>query len=435
MDSDRKFYLIPSLIASLAAFLQVSDALAFTYVLAKNEAEVIIHPTGYEGAGGELTITLGLHPEFAEMEDEIAFSAEHVAAIWTSLLVREENLGPSLEIPKLGGTDFFGTLIHEFGHTLGLAHPTLMGAEVNAKGGRGKYSMATKGPNGKFDINEGSDKVRGSADDERGDDANAVFFKTSDNNPFTLPESGIIDSTTYSRKLEDLPSSARSPNVASREVASDLFSLPNTEAMIVGGGSLIPGQIRRGLGADDVAGIRYAMSGLDEIQGTADDYTLQIKYVGVSDSSDMIIRFDKPDGFAAAYVGAKPLSGNHRAMGKNRIINYNPNLPGNRDWYYPQPERADFESSIINERAFALQIATEPGVRYGISWPDESLTEEEDPSDIIVQWNGENRGSMSSRLFLFVATESMTEVKVAFPSRAPELSEVTAFKVTARKAN
>lgn len=427
--------LVPFLAAAIVTLLQTKDASAFTYVLAKNEAEVIIHPTGYDGRGGELTITLGLHPDFAEMEDEIAFSAEHVAAIWTSLLVWEENLGPSMEIPKLGGTDFFGTLIHEFGHTLGLAHPTLTGAEANASGGRGKFTMATKGPNGKFDADESSDGLRGSADDERGDDINAVYFKKSDNNPFTLPESDIIDSTTYSRKLEDLPSGSKSPNVASREVANDIFSLPNSEAMIVGGGSLIPGQIRRGLGADDVAGIRYAMSGVDEIQGTSDDYTLKINYVGLSDSSDMIIRFDRPDGFAAAYVGAKPLSGNHRTMGKNRIINYNPNLPGNRDWYFPQPETADFESGSINERAFALRVATEPGARYGISWPDASLTEEEDPSEIIVQQNGENRSAMSSRLYLFVATESTTEIKVAFPSVAPNLDEVTAFKLTARKAN
>ncbi|MEM6279971.1 MAG: hypothetical protein AAF733_10865, partial [Verrucomicrobiota bacterium] len=181
------------------------EATGFTYVTAKTDPEVIVHPFGYDGQGGELTITFGLHPEFAEFEDEVAFSAEHVAAIWNSLLVWEKNLGPSIEIPRIGGTDFLGTLIHEFGHALGVAHPTLMGTEVDARGGRGKFSMATEGPNGKFDIDEGGDGLRGSADDRRGDDVNTVYFKKDDNNPFILPDDDIIDSTTYSRDLADLP--------------------------------------------------------------------------------------------------------------------------------------------------------------------------------------------------------------------------------------
>ncbi|MDF1656883.1 MAG: hypothetical protein P1U58_04680 [Verrucomicrobiales bacterium] len=415
--------------------LFTGQVVAFTYVTAKSDAEIIVHPAGYEGRGGELVVTLGLHPDFADLEDEIAFSAEHVAAIWDSLLVWEENLGPSIEIPKIGGTDFFGTLIHEFGHTLGIAHPTLMANEVNASRGRGKFSMAEPGPNGKFDIDEGPDGIRGSSDDDRGDDINTVYFKKSDNNPFSLPEDDVIDSTTYSRNLEDLPSGSTSPNVASREVAADLFSLPNTEAMIVGGGSLVPAQIRRGLGADDVAAIRYAMSGVDELQGTPDDYSLKIKWVGLSDSSDVIIRFDRPDGYAAAFVGVRAISGNHKAMGKNRIINYNPNLPGNRAWYFPQPSPVESNARAINERALEFDVVTKPGVRYGLSWPDSALEKEEKASSIIIQHDGKNQGAMSGRLFLFVAKGSSTNIKIAFPSMAPDLSEVETFELTARKAN
>jgi hypothetical protein len=369
------------------------------------------------------------------MEDEVAFTAEHIAAIWTSLLIWDENLEPSLEIPRLGGTDFFGTLIHEFGHTLGLAHPTLIPRGQNLARGEGKFTTAEPGPNGKLDLDQGEDGLRGSADDERGDDVNAVFFKKADNDPYTLPESGIIDSTTYSREVEDLPEGDRSPNVSSREIARKVFALESTEGMMVSGGSLIPGQVRRGLSADDIAGIRYAMSGLDEIQGTRDDYTLKVEYVGIDDDADVMIRFDMPSGFAAAFVGTRPLSETHKAMGMNRIINYNPKMPGNRKWFFPQPDPIDNGAKAINTRAFSVSMPTEKGARYGISWPEEALKEGENAGDIIVNWNGENRTPMSGRLFLFIASESTTEMKIAFPSEAPELSEVSTFKLVAREAN
>lgn len=429
-----RFQFLP-LFFPTALLFAVSDAEAFTYVTAAKDPEVVVHPTGYDGTGGELVITLGLHPDFEEMEDEVAFSAKHAVAIWTSLLLREENLAPSIEIPKIGGTDFFGTLIHEFGHTLGLAHPTLIPQGPISRGILGKFSTAAPGPNGKLDLDEGSDGLRGSADDERGDDINAVYFKIEDNNPFTLPANDVIDSTTYSREVEKLPSGHQSPIVSSREVALNVFSMENTEGMMVSGGSLIPGQVRRGLSADDIAGIRYAMSGVDEIQGTSDDYTLKLEYVGVSDDADVMIRFDKESGFASAAVGTRAISGNHKAMGRKRIINYNPNMAGNRRWYFPQPEPAEYETQAMKERAFGFTIKTAPGFRYGISWPAGALEEGEDASGIIVQHEGRNRGAMSGQLFLFDATESSTEIKIAFPSQAPDLSDVAVFKLIARPAN
>tara|TARA_R110002096_G_scaffold174703_4_gene350507 strand:- start:366 stop:1673 length:1308 start_codon:yes stop_codon:yes gene_type:complete len=433
LNTNRILVLVVVGLTTLLA--EMHSAFGFTYVTAAKDADAIVHPTGYTGRGGELTITLGLHPDFEEMEDEVAFTAEHIAAIWTSLLIWDENLEPSLEIPKLGGTDFFGTLIHEFGHTLGLAHPTLMPQGLNLPRGEGKFTTAEPGPNGKLDLDEGKDGLRGSADDERGDDVNAVFFKKADNDPYTLPESGVVDSTTYSRKLGDLPEGDQSPTVSSREVARKVYSLEATEGMMVSGGSLIPGQVRRGLSADDIAGIRYAMSGLDEIQGTGDDYTLKVEYVGVDDDADVMIRFDMPQGFAAAFIGSRPLNDTHKAMGKNRIINYNPKMTGNRKWFFPQPESADCDASVINSRAVSLKIQTEPGARYGISWPEEALKEGEGASDIIVQWDGENRSPMSGRLFLFVAKGANTEINIAFPSEAPDLDGVNAFRVIAREAN
>jgi len=418
----------------LSAWVMTGTALAFTYVTSRQDARRIVHPPGYDGTGGELTVTFGLHPDFAEFEDEVAFSAEHVVAIWTSLLVSENNLEPSLEIPRLGGTDFFGTLIHEFGHTLGLAHPNLAPTGTMGRG-TGKFAATTPGPNGEPDLDAGEDGIRGSADDERGDDVNAVHFRKADNDPFTLPESGVIDSTTYSRNPEDLPAGDRSPNVSSREVAAELFSLPSTESMMVGGGSLRRGQVRRGLGADDVAGIRYAMSGLDEVQGTSDDYTLSLEYVGVSADADVILRFDKPSGFASAGIRTRPLNETHKAMARKRIITYNPDPRGNRKWFFPQPEPVTAERETLNARAVSLTFATKPGVRYGVSWPEDALEDDEEASEILLRVDGEDRSPLSGRLFLFIAEEETTEVQIAFPSKAPDGAEIDAFELTAREAD
>ena len=435
MSAKLRARVLLSGVVTIALVSTTHEAIGFTYVTADRNARVVVHSTGYTGQGGELTVRLGLHPDFAEMEDEVAFSAEHVAAIWTSLLVWEENLEPSLEIPKLDGVDFFGTLIHEFGHTLGLAHPTLIPAGLDLERGVGKFTTAMPGPNGKLDLDEGQDGLRGSADDVRGDDVNAVYFKKSDNNPYTLPENNIVDSTTYSREPGDLPSGDRSPNVSSREVAAKVFSLPSTEGMMVSGGSLIPGQVRRGLTPDDVAGIRYAMSGLDEIQGTSDDYTLKVAYVGVDDAADVMIRFDLSSGFANAQIVTNPLNETHKVMSPNRIINYCTKMAGNRKWYFPQPEPITPDFRVLSGRAVSLTFPTERGARYGVSWPDDALKDGENASEILVQRNGQNRSPMSGRLFLFIADAATSEVKIAFPSEAPEGSSISVFKLVAREAN
>jgi hypothetical protein len=64
-------------------------------------------------------------------------------------------------------------------------------------------------------------------------------------------------------------------------------------------------QAQRFLGHDDEAMLRLAMSGLDEIQGTADDYTLNVVSLGISDSPDCNINLsfnDDETGFAVCQV-------------------------------------------------------------------------------------------------------------------------------------
>ncbi len=202
---------------------------------------------------------------------------------------------------------------------------------------------------------------------------------------------------------------------------------------MVTGGSLKPGQVRRALGADDVAGIRYAMSGLDEIQGTADDYMLELDYIGVADKADILIRFDGRSSFAAAQVAARKIKDNHFAMVPGRFIGYNSKPPANRFWIVPSPEKIETTVVPLNERAVSLRFPTENGKRYAVNWPANQLQEGETPDQIIVQYDGENLTPVSSSLFFFIATETSSEVKIAFPSRAPALESIECYHIAGKQ--
>ncbi|MDF1751728.1 MAG: hypothetical protein P1U89_03020 [Verrucomicrobiales bacterium] len=431
-----KLWLTLILTTLVIAGLLTEKVNGFAFVTAggdQNE-DTVVHPAGYKGRGGTLEITLALHSDFAELEDDIEFSATQAASIWNHLTAPATTISPSVEIPASDGTDVFGVLLHEMGHNLGLAHPALGPQRGMIPKPVGKYTASAKGENGKFDLNHGADGVGGTSDDERGDDINLNYFKKSDNNPFTFPPSGVYDSTTYSRKLEDLPAGSKFSTVADRTVAvSSAFQLSGVEALMVTGGSLRLGQVRRGLAVDDIAGIRYAMSGLDEIQGTSDDYTLDIKYIGVDDDADILIRFDGNSPFAGAGVATKLIEGNHFVMTPGRMIRYNPNLPGNRKWFFPISEPHLSRSAAINARALQLSFKTEVGKRYAVTWPDDALEEEETADQIIVQYGAENLKPISGSLFIFIAESEDTLIKIAFPSRRPELDEVACFHITGKE--
>jgi cysteine-rich repeat protein len=255
----------------------------------------ILHPTGYDGTGGTLNVSVCIDPTSANAA-EMVIPVKNVVTTFNSLNPTTENL-TSANVPFFE-YDFESVALHELGHSLALHHPHLEDYP--------DYTQSTHGANDVFDLDDGSDNVSGSADDVRGDDGNLHWFRRSNNNPFTI--AGTVDSSTYSLDLADLPLGDSFATNANRDVAT-LLGFSNTESVMVQGAHI--GEAQRELAHDDVATLLYAMSGLDETAEPADpnsdDYTLSLSYAGLTTSCDIVLDFDPNwTGFASCWWSPSP---------------------------------------------------------------------------------------------------------------------------------
>ena len=301
----------------------------FSYAFADDTFgyDVVTHPFGYLGTGGVLDISVGIDPT-SVYTDEMVISTQNVINTWNSLIPTTGNL----LFNQISGYDFESVLLHEMGHALGLGHPNLASESKLPNSNDWDYTKATEGDNGVFELNPGTDGVRGSSDDIRGDDVNLNWFRKSNNNPFTIAET--VDSTSYSRDTtNDLPSGHNYSTNADRDVAT-LLGYSNTEAVMQQG--VYPDEAQRTLGHDDVAGIRYAMSGLDELAGTSDDYTISLSYAE-SAFANIVIDFDhtKTDFAATSLLGSEiDATGHFRITGSTIYFNTG------YDWFFNNVENS-----------------------------------------------------------------------------------------------
>ncbi len=289
--------LLESAVLLVFLLLPSNPSLAFAFIFAGESSgvDIVTHPIGYSGTGGTISVSVGIDPSSANAASMVV-SVQNVITVFNNLVPTTGNilLGGDNEIPS-GAVDFESTLLHELGHSLGLAHVNAA-SESGLSGSDRDYTKATDGSDNIFNLNPGSDGVNGSEDDLRSDDVNLHYFRISNNDPFTV--ASTVDQTTYSRDVASLPSGDLFATNADRSVSS-LLGYGSTEAVMQQGAFFDEAQ--RTLTGDDVSGILYAAAGVDEIAGTADDYTLVLTYAGLTTAADIVIDFDNNEtGFAVS---------------------------------------------------------------------------------------------------------------------------------------
>jgi hypothetical protein len=272
--------------------------------------DVVTHPNTYTG-GGTVTVRVCIDPA-SPNASEMEYSVKNNINVFNEMTPTHGNVkqGGSNNIPS-GHIDFESVSLHEIGHCLGMAHINAA-TESGLSGNNQNYTKATDGVNNSWDLDAGADGVIGSSDDIRGDDVNLLWFRKSNNDPFTIDS--VVDSTTYSRDLSDLPAGHSYAANADRAV-SILLGYAKTEAVMQQGTFFDEAQ--RTLGHDDVATLRYAASGVDERESggnrfTKDNYTIELVYGGISDTNcDVSMSMTSTPGLAFCAVEGTFIGTNH----------------------------------------------------------------------------------------------------------------------------
>ncbi|MEM1179216.1 MAG: hypothetical protein AAGM22_12780 [Acidobacteriota bacterium] len=282
-------------LAILAALLAPSASAGTFSVAGESLGEdLVLHPRGYDGTGGTLELTVCLDPA---SPSAVAASATVQFAVdtWNARSAVANNVTTAAGVPS-SAIDFESEALRGLGLCLGLDDPS------DASG----FTRATNGDNDSFQRDDGLDDVPGTRDDLRGDDGNLMWFRFLDNDPFSV--AATVDSTTYTRDSVVLPEGDTYAATPTRAVAAAVGA-GDTEAVMVAG--LQPGEAKRRLTADDMATLRYAESGLDELAGTADDYQVRLNYLGLDTGCDIPLSFDTQGALVTCFGPAQQLQDNH----------------------------------------------------------------------------------------------------------------------------
>ncbi len=311
--------------AACLALAGPAPVAAGSFVFAENNgADIIAHPPNYTGAGGKVTVSVCVDPAAADaaaMETPV----KNIVATINGFVPRSPNLlfGADNDIPA-GTFDFESLTLHEFGHCLSLAHPN-QGVKTGVSGADTNATQSTRGTDNMYDFDAGVDAVDGSSDDLRGDDVNLHYFTTGVNNPFLVPAKA--DAANYTRDVANLPAGHTYPANAARAVGLLIGAADTESAMQQGQGS---DEDQRSLQSDDIATLMLGGTGLDEIAGTADDYTIELVYAGLTTSCDIVATSSTSTSFASCSLSGTFLSPTHIAI-TNGTFRYNPTAVS---WYF-----------------------------------------------------------------------------------------------------
>lgn len=313
---------------------EVARAGAYIFADDANGVDVVAHPVGYDGTVTALTVEICIDPSSANAS-EMEAAVQNAIATWNALVPTTGNLvAGGANALASNEVDFESVLLHELGHCIGLAHPNLA-SESGVAIADEDHTRSTLGADASYDLGAGTDGIEGSADDLRDDDVNLHWFEIGVNDPFQSSAT-TFDASTFSRVLADLPGGASYAANADRQVGAALGHA-NSEAVMQQG--TFYDEVQRSLVQDDVSTLRFAMSGIDEVQGSADDYTLGLAYAGQTTGCDVVIDFDADEvAFAACFVSGvfladpppgPPATTDHVAI-TDAAIFFNPDF----NWYF-----------------------------------------------------------------------------------------------------
>lgn len=350
MNANSRFSSSLALGIAACCLLGAQPASAGTFLgFVDNNPNVVVHPNGYTGAGGELVVSVCLDPT------ALPPSGDPDQAIRNAIAEYNRFQGATGNVSNVFvGTDFESVLMHELGHCIGMDHSALGPSETcdatpsgfdspslyfaNSFGSAGPNVSACGGATTVYSTNAGADGQRATRDDLRGGDINRNWFRRNVNNPFEAPPA-TVDRTTHSVSLSDLPtghnyvelSTAFAPCESGNINTSGLRGQAPTQ------NTMFPvncsNNTLRDLAPDDVVTLRIARSGLDGVQGTADDYTLRLNYIGQASSCNIRIRFQNDAGFAFCSVSGQGVASNQfRITGATAVFQDTVN------WFYNQTD-------------------------------------------------------------------------------------------------